>query len=305
MSTMHDTLSKLKNEATEFARNFNMLTNAHMGIHDMRYDLAIPSGLMKNNLCRYCNSKCHEFHNKCKCDDKKYLDKAALTKQTTIFRCHLGATSVIIPIVENNLTVGVIDFGMIFVQPDDSLSFDSLYLRLTKEYPDVFTEDSRTEMLEAYKNTCVMSEEQLQCYISIIRYAAQGMYLNTLFSANYETPSSRLRRYIRFLHPERIPLSSFSVADIAQNLNFSKSHLTRLAEEEFGMPLKQYILNKKIEYAKELLLKEPFLYIHDIAEQVGIDDPHYLSRIFRRKTGYTCQEYRTVMINKAKEQNIR
>ena len=198
-------------------------------------------------------------------------------------------------IVENGVTIGVIDFGMFFIQPDPSLTFDAIFHRLTARYPDAFAEDCREEMLEAYNNTCSMSEEQFRCYITLVRCAARGMYLNTLFSAGDNTPTSRLRNYTRLLQPERIPLSSFSVASVAEELNFSQAHLARLSNEVFGMPLKQHILQMKIDYAKKLLLKEPNLSVRDIAQKVGIDNPHYLSRIFRQKTGYTCQEYRSVM----------
>ena len=153
MPTTSDTLTVLHDNAQMFAKNFYNLTGAHMGIHDMLYNISIPSGLSGNNLCAVCKKYCCEFVERCQCDDKKYLEKAAMTKQTTVFRCHLGATSVIIPVVEDDVTVGVIDFGMIFVQPDATLTFEAIFANLMKEYPEVFTKKHREELQEAYNST--------------------------------------------------------------------------------------------------------------------------------------------------------
>ena len=88
-------------EIIRFMRSFVRMTKAHIGIHDMSYSTSVGCG-ENDNICEYCKTKCGRFLEKCKDDDKKYLDIAMESGKITVFSCHLGVVGVIIPIFEGD-----------------------------------------------------------------------------------------------------------------------------------------------------------------------------------------------------------
>ena len=83
-----------------------------------------------------------------------------------------------------------------------------------------------------------------------------------------------------------LTLSYFS-----EMLNVNSSYLSGLFKKETGTSLTEYVTARRILRAEDLLITSQ-LPIKTIAEQVGIPDVHYFSRIFKRKTGQTPSRYR-------------
>lgn len=54
----------------------------------------------------------------------------------------------------------------------------------------------------------------------------------------------------------------------------------------------EYVNQRRIDRAKELLLKEPATRIHDIAHRVGFENDSYFSTVFRRYEGVSPRMYR-------------
>lgn len=73
--------------------------------------------------------------------------------------------------------------------------------------------------------------------------------------------------------------------------NVSPGYFSSLFKKETGHSLTEYVLNKRVEYAKHLL-RTTNLQIGTIALNCGILDFHYFCRIFKRATGKTPTEYR-------------
>lgn len=85
--------------------------------------------------------------------------------------------------------------------------------------------------------------------------------------------------------------TDITVEKIANSLHLTPSHLTRSFRAKTGLSPKQYILNKRIEYAKELLTSSNAT-IFEIANSVGFSDQLYFSRIFKIKENISPSEYR-------------
>lgn len=79
--------------------------------------------------------------------------------------------------------------------------------------------------------------------------------------------------------------------ELAENFFISKFYLTREFKKTFGTTIIQYILNKRIEYAKELLTYTNKS-IEEISEACGFNDQSYFSRQFRKAENTTCLAYR-------------
>lgn len=118
----------------------------------------------------------------------------------------------------------------------------------------------------------------------------------------YAAPNARLVIYDRGLS-ERQTLQvveyvnehlhqDIKLSDLAALVGISESHLSRRFKQSIGMTPYQYLLQQRIERAKQLL-KEGDRSIMDIALLCGFNSHSHLSKQFRQLTGMTPKNYRT------------
>ena len=81
------------------------------------------------------------------------------------------------------------------------------------------------------------------------------------------------------------------LADLAQLLDMSPFHFSRLFKRSIGMTPHQYLSQQRVERAKQLLKKSDRLII-DIALECGFSSHSHLSKQFRQITGITPKAYR-------------
>ncbi|NEZ45258.1 AraC family transcriptional regulator [Paenibacillus alvei] len=78
---------------------------------------------------------------------------------------------------------------------------------------------------------------------------------------------------------------------VAQHLHISPRHLTRLFMQHCGQTFVQYIQERRIQLAKELLLGSDAAIKH-IAGQCGFESVHYFTRVFTRHLGVSPARFR-------------
>lgn len=79
--------------------------------------------------------------------------------------------------------------------------------------------------------------------------------------------------------------------DVANQVYVSQWHLSKLLNRYKAQSFSDILNNIRIEKAKELL-KDPSLRIGDIADMVGFLDMAHFSRVFKKQTGLSANEYR-------------
>lgn len=84
---------------------------------------------------------------------------------------------------------------------------------------------------------------------------------------------------------------NIKLADLAQLLDMSPFHFSRLFKQSIGMTPHQYLSQQRVERAKQLLKKTDRLII-DIALECGFSSHSHLSKQFRQITGMTPKAYR-------------
>ena len=80
--------------------------------------------------------------------------------------------------------------------------------------------------------------------------------------------------------------------DVASQANLSASHFSVVFSQETHQTFKEYLTEIRINKAKELL-RMTALRSADIAYQVGYNDPHYFSSVFKKNTGFSPIEFRS------------
>ena len=90
----------------------------------------------------------------------------------------------------------------------------------------------------------------------------------------------KILSYIEKNFPEKL-----SREEIADYHSISPEYLSRFFRDECGIQLKDFINKCKIEKSLEYIKNSPSISIRDIAESVGIFDPNYFCRLFKKHTG--------------------
>ncbi|MDE7201845.1 MAG: helix-turn-helix domain-containing protein [Lachnospiraceae bacterium] len=85
--------------------------------------------------------------------------------------------------------------------------------------------------------------------------------------------------------------ADLSLKAMSDWLNVNASYLSTLFKKEVGIPLTDFVNRQRIDRAKKLLIVTE-LPTKTIAQQCGIPDIYYFSRLFKRRTGVTPKYYR-------------
>jgi two-component system response regulator YesN len=80
--------------------------------------------------------------------------------------------------------------------------------------------------------------------------------------------------------------------DVAGVVNMSKSRFSAVFSQCTGQTFTEYLIHLRLSKAKELL-KSTNYKNSQIAQEIGYNDSHYFSYIFKKNTGMTPSEYRT------------
>ena len=96
-------------------------------------------------------------------------------------------------------------------------------------------------------------------------------------------------KYIEENYMEKLKLS-----DVADHVYVSQWHLSNILNQHVEKSFSDILNQTRIEKAKELLW-EPSLRIGDIAEKVGFLDMAHFSRVFKKFTGLSANEFRNQM----------
>lgn len=80
-------------------------------------------------------------------------------------------------------------------------------------------------------------------------------------------------------------------SQLADLVFYNENYLSRRFREEVGCSISTYIMEKRLEVSKKLLMQTR-LSITEIGEQVGYDNTAYFIRIFKQQTGKTPNEFR-------------
>ncbi|MBQ4901275.1 helix-turn-helix transcriptional regulator [Paenibacillus sp. Marseille-P2973] len=84
---------------------------------------------------------------------------------------------------------------------------------------------------------------------------------------------------------------NLSLEEICTELSVSKNYFSYLFKRETGWNLWAYLTEIRLNKSKELL-RTTDCKSYEIAYMVGYDNPSYFSKLFKKNTGMTPNEYR-------------
>lgn len=185
---------------------------------------------------------------------------------------------------------------------DVELFFPKVSIKRHKEYYLVVLSLMR-EFCQGF-GADVMDEKCIENFHELTDCKSMKEYINGIFAdivSTYRHDSSKQSSGNIVLNVKKFIEDNISSPDIhssavADHFNLSVDHISRLFKSAGDTSLSDYIINTKIDKAKELIENTDHS-IRQIAQMLGYSDPNYFVRVFKKRTGVTPTEYRT----KAKE----
>lgn len=95
-----------------------------------------------------------------------------------------------------------------------------------------------------------------------------------------------IRRYVESHLSEEL-----TIASVCREFHLSQSYLNLIFRKHGMESFNTYVRNARIKKAKEIMDRNPQMFIKDVAAMVGYKDQFYFSRIFRAVTGMTPSGY--------------
>jgi AraC family transcriptional regulator len=84
------------------------------------------------------------------------------------------------------------------------------------------------------------------------------------------------------------------LSELAEAAGLSEFHFAKLFKQSMGASPHQYILQRRLERAKELL-RNPALSLSDISLEAGFADQSHFTNVFRRFVGATPSKFRSTL----------
>lgn len=94
---------------------------------------------------------------------------------------------------------------------------------------------------------------------------------------------------LRFLDREYLQIKN--VSEIAEKLSYSEYYLSHLFKRKMGITIKEYLTNKKLSYAMQLL-ETSEMSVEKISDSLGFSSAHSFRRMFKKYTGLSPSEYK-------------
>ncbi len=94
--------------------------------------------------------------------------------------------------------------------------------------------------------------------------------------------------------------SQFTLSVLSEKLDLSLGYVSIMFKKNFGIPFQDYLLQKRMEKAKLLLLTTE-LKNYEIAEQVGFEDVNYFITKFKKYYQITPKQYREMVLKNENE----
>ena len=148
-------------------------------------------------------------------------------------------------------------------------------------------------LMNEYYNYDADSDEMLHHYfcqmMRLLTRLSRGVNRNVPGKKSNASVNSVVYRVIKHIDKEHRNIES--VKQIAEKLSYSEYYLSHVFKEKMGVTLKEYLMQRKILAATELL-KNTSMRIEEISEHLHFASAHTFRQAFKRYTGMNASEYR-------------
>lgn len=149
-----------------------------------------------------------------------------------------------------------------------------------------------TELFEHCYNILSNKPYSLLYHIQVsqtMRYLLSTIGITTVRSQQEEKREHYLENAVLFMTNHLN--TTIKLSDLANFLGLSKQHIIYIFKQETGLPPIDYFIRMKMQRACQMLDLTD-MNIKEICNSIGISDPYYFSRLFKKVMGYSPTDYR-------------
>ncbi len=223
----------------------------------------------------YCKSihKSQKCLDMCTASDKCKLCEAHSEEKMVFYKCPFGIYEAIVPIKKANDIIAYLFVGLGLEDSESGIS-EPLLSAL-----DVAPNLNRESLVAGIEAIPRFSKKKLEAYASLLPIIAEHLEINDLIAESDMTLGQLVKRYIKDNISTKITLN-----ELALKMHCSTVTLTEHFKREFGITIVEYVNQKRIQKAKQLL-QNSSLSIREISETCGFSSVEYFSRSFKESVG--------------------
>lgn len=256
-------------EISALIDNINIITKINCVLYDKDFRILHN---YKDSMCRFCskvreNEQCRR---RCLESDLKGFAEALKRKGPYRYQCHMGLTETVTPIFYEDVLVGFMMVGQLLCEQNEQ-----------EVRAHALTLPNAKDLVEALEQMHCTTDAEIAAMNNVVEMCVSYLRMQKLIRFRETPPSVLLRQYI-----EEHLAEDLSVGVLCRQFNLSKSSLYLLSCEVLGMGVTDYVRERRIEHAKELLL-EPSLSVSAVSERIGYTDTNYFTKVFKKATGVT------------------
>ncbi len=169
------------------------------------------------------------------------------------------------------------------------IAFSCNYLSTMIEDYNLFSNVYKIDCAETFSQINAMAELPVEKSLSMLFSNAIHKIISSIPNSSHEIKQSSAQDIKQKL--DSLLCKKCRLDDLSKELNISKSNIINVFKKTFGITPHQYVLNYKIEVAKEYL-KMSTLSIKSISHVLAFESEHYFSHSFTQRVKISPTEYR-------------
>lgn len=266
-----------KEKLAQILENVYTLLQTPISIFDKDFQFLTsypPEGYL-TDFCRMIREDPQRL-GKCRQSDEESCALCKKTNRTFSYLCHAGIRETITPIRFEKTIIGYILFG------------EYRIAGMEKDVAAYAAENGMcAEKLQtAYQKLTVLTEKQVTATCEILQSCILQFWMSEAILLQENELVERLKKFIEDnLH------ESLTTEDLCKNFFLNRQQLYTIFRESFSVPVKQYVLERKIARAKQLL-STTNVSVTAVAERTGFADYNNFIQRFKKMTGVTPLQYR-------------
>ncbi len=262
----------------ELLLNLQEISDLKFSLHDMKANELYSA----NKRSTFCDLICDTQAGYAHCHDCDLNAVNSMKDRTSpmTYRCHAGLLETAIPITDEGSLEAVILFGQILDDSPRETQWEDTKGKVTW-YSD------QDKLKTAFFHLPQFTHRKIRAVYEIINACVSEVRLEKMVEISSLTDAQRLQSYLNDHYQEKLTLD-----DIAKAISVSKSKLFKLADEiEPDQTVGQLLTKRRVRAAKRML-EQTNLPIREIAEECGIPDFNYFTKVFKAQSGQTPSFYR-------------
>lgn len=268
-----------KSQLEALMKSFHILSGIRFVLFDTDFQeiMAYPE-----DNCNFCKAMKSYPNTKRKCNyaDRRSFLQCEKQNSLIVYKCHAGLVEAVMPLHENEKTIGYLMFGQITDCPDK----EHLY-----KYAAKLNEKYNLDMqnLNSGINEIPYKEEQqILAAAKIMEACTSYIIYKELIKPEHNKIIESAKLYIEEHLNEEI-----NIEFLCSELNVGRTKLYEIFRKDLNMGISKYILYRRMHKAKRML-KTTELPITEIASLVGFSDYNYFSRVYKKFYGKSPRHYR-------------